>query len=60
MNLLVWLMRARKWAQRPPSTRQVVLVLSVIAICIAIVLAEWLGLWPDWARMQPGGIRIPR
>ncbi|MBK4215786.1 hypothetical protein JJJ17_07605 [Paracoccus caeni] len=58
MNNLIWLLRASKWARNPPSARTVKLVLLVIAVGLGIVLLEWLGLWPDWARMEHG--RMPR
>lgn len=48
MNYLHWLMRAKGWAQRPPSERRVKLVFGVIAICIAIVGIEYFIGWPDW------------
>lgn len=60
MNPLIWLMRARRWVQNPPSERQVLLVLGVIAVCIAIVAAEHFGLWPEWAQMERRGWHIPR
>ncbi len=55
MNLR-WLLRMAKWARHPPSERQVVLYAIVIAVCLAIAGAEWLGLWPDWM-VAPTGRR---
>jgi hypothetical protein len=48
MNPQLWLMRAKRWAQNPPSARRVVLVLGVIALCLAVAGAEALFGWPDW------------
>ena len=48
MNYMIWLTRAKRWAQNPPSWGQVKLVLGVVAICIAIAGYEWLFSWPDW------------
>ncbi|MGR3486195.1 MAG: hypothetical protein ACU0BF_12680 [Paracoccaceae bacterium] len=53
-----WLMRAAMWARRPPSWGRVVLVVGVIAACLALLGAERLGLTPDWMateRMPRGG-----
>ena len=47
MDYTRWLMKAKRWAQNPPSTRQVVMTFAVIAICLAIVAVEWFGLWPE-------------
>ena len=61
MDPIRWLMRGRFWLRNPPSERQVLLVLGVIAVCAAIVAAEKLGLWPDWATMERGSTwRLPR
>jgi hypothetical protein len=48
MNWMHWLIRAKRWAAHPPSTRQVVLVSGVVAVCLAIGLFEWVFGWPDW------------
>ncbi|MDB6182501.1 hypothetical protein [Paracoccus fistulariae] len=58
MNNLIWLLRASKWARNPPSARMVKLVLLVLILAVVIVAMDWLGLWPDWARMERG--RMPR
>lgn len=43
-----WLMRMKRWAQRPPSGRQVRFGLVVVAICLALYAAEQVWGWPDW------------
>ena len=48
MNPLVWLIRAKRWAQHPPSWGRVKLVLGVLALCLAIVALERVFGWPDW------------
>ena len=48
MNQLAWLMRAKRWAQKPPSPGRVKLVFGVLAICLAIAGVEWLFGWPEW------------
>ena len=47
MNLN-WLVRMARWARHPPSTRQVFVVLAVLALCLALAGVEWLWGWPDW------------
>jgi hypothetical protein len=45
---LHWLIRMRRWAEHPPPLSRVLLVLGVIALCLALVAVErGLG-WPDW------------
>ncbi|WP_343115597.1 hypothetical protein [Ostreiculturibacter nitratireducens] len=44
---LIWFFRMAKWARHPPSARRVVFILSIIAICLALAGAEWLGLFPE-------------
>lgn len=56
MSGWTWLIRASRWARNPPSQKTVLTVLAVIAMCLAIVGFEKLGLWPDWATAQ----RVPR
>jgi phosphotransferase system glucose/maltose/N-acetylglucosamine-specific IIC component len=43
-----WLVRAKRWAQNPPSAGHVKLVLGVIALCLMIVGLEWAFGWPEW------------
>ncbi|MEZ5685994.1 MAG: hypothetical protein R3D78_08910 [Paracoccaceae bacterium] len=53
-----WFLRMARWARNPPSAARVKLVLAVIAIALAIVGIEKLGLWPDWAEAERNPIRI--
>jgi predicted acyltransferase len=48
MNIQVWLIRAKRWARKPPSEGRVKLVLGVVAICLVIIGIEWAFGWPDW------------
>ena len=48
MNYLLWLTRAKRWAQNPPSEGRVKLVFGVVAICLVIVGVEYFVGWPDW------------
>lgn len=47
MNWMVWLLRAKRWAQNPPSMRQVVFVLAIVAAGLALAGIEWLWGWPE-------------
>ncbi len=48
MNVMAWLIRAKRWAQNPPSAGQVKLVFGVILACLVIVGWEWAFGWPEW------------
>lgn len=48
MNYMAWLIRAKRWAQRPPSESRVKLVFGVVAICLLIAGYEWAFGWPEW------------
>ena len=50
------LMRAKRWAQNPPSLKRVKLVFAAVALALIIVGLEHFGLWPDWAKAE----RLPR
>ena len=41
-----WLLRASQWARRPPSWRQVRMVLIILAIGLALVAIERVWGWP--------------
>ena len=52
----VWFLRMARWVRRPPSVRQVVLVVVVIALCLAIAGFEWLFGWPEALTPNSGGV----
>jgi hypothetical protein len=44
----MWLLRAKRWAHKPPSWGRIKLVFGVITACALLVLIEkYIGL-PDW------------
>jgi hypothetical protein len=44
---VIWFLRMARWARNPPSQRRVILVLAVIALCLALFAIErWFG-WPE-------------
>ncbi|SMY07376.1 hypothetical protein [Flavimaricola marinus] len=57
MNYIHWMMRAKRWAQNPPSASRVVLVLGVIALCLALFAVERFVGWPEW--LTPTAARRP-
>lgn len=55
MREVRWLMRAKRWAQNPPSESRVKLFFAVLAICLLIAgIEHWVG-WPDWATLDAAG-----
>lgn len=59
MNLL-WLLRMRRWAQRPPGWRRVKLGFWVLAACLALVAIERTFGWPEALTVAPmSGPRLP-
>ncbi len=46
------LLRMAKWARNPPSAKRVALVLTVIAICLAIFAVEHFFGAPDWMKVE--------
>ncbi|NDR58284.1 hypothetical protein [Aliiruegeria sabulilitoris] len=57
-----WFMRMKRWVQHPPSLKRVLLVFAVIALCLALVGLERLGVLPDWMQADQIGRRpgLPR
>jgi hypothetical protein len=51
---LIHLLRMARWARNPPSTRRVVIVFAVVAICLALAGMEWIGIFPDGFGLTPG------
>jgi len=57
---LHWLLRMRQWAQNPPSMRQVLFVVTIIAVCLLLAGIELIWGWPEWLTPNSGGRgRIP-
>lgn len=52
MNILRWMMRAKRWAQNPPSPRRVALVFAVIAACLALWGVEKTMGLPEWMQVE--------
>jgi hypothetical protein len=54
---ITWLMRMAKWARRPPSMLHVKIAAVAFLAAIVIVVVDKLGYWPDWAKLNPRGLR---
>lgn len=52
-----WLMKAKRWAQNPPSARQVMFYGAILALCLVLAGFEWLWGWPDWLTVNSTRIR---
>ncbi len=52
MDMLRWLMRAKRWAQHPPPMRRVILMAAVVAASLAIAGIEHYFGWPDWLKVN--------
>lgn len=51
----IWLLRAKRWAQNPPSAKKVKLVFGVIGFCLLLYLLEKAIGWPEW--LTPNDLR---
>lgn len=52
MNIM-WLVRAKRWAKHPPSTKRIKLVFGVILLCVALVgIEKFIGV-PTWMQLDP-------
>ena len=54
----IWLFRAKRLAQNPPSMGRVKLGLAVIALCLLLVGIEAIWGWPE--ALTPERVRGPR
>lgn len=54
MNLM-WLIRAKRWSQRPPSVGRIKLVFGVVLVCLVLVgIEKFIGV-PDWMQLERSG-----
>lgn len=52
-------LRMSRWARHPPSEGRVILVLAVIAVCVALAVLNRTGWWPE-ALTLPGRGGLPK
>ena len=52
-----WFLRMALWVRNPPSAKRVMLVLGVVAVCLALYAIDRLIGWPEWLTPNrvPGG-----
>ena len=53
-----WLLRAKRWAQNPPSPAKIKFVFGIIAICLILFMIENIWGWPAW--LTPNDLRRGR
>jgi uncharacterized membrane protein SpoIIM required for sporulation len=56
VNYFLWLVRAKRWVQRPASEGRVKLVFGVVAICLVIAGVEYFIGWPNWLTVDRRGM----
>jgi len=42
-----WLFRMARWAQSPPSAKQVKFVFAIIAVCLILYAIDYFFGWPE-------------
>lgn len=55
MNELRWLLRAKRWAQHPPSPKKVAVILGVLAVCLLLAGIDHFWGWPEWLTVNGTG-----
>jgi hypothetical protein len=53
-----WLLRAKRWAQNPPSPAKIKFIAAIIVLCLILFGVEQLFGWPDW--LTPTDLRRMR
>ena len=43
----IWFMRAKRWAQNPPSMKKVMFVAGIVAVCLILYGIETFIGWPE-------------
>jgi len=51
----IWLLRAKKWLENPPSWKRVRLGMAITAVCFALYGIEQFFGWPE--KLTPNRIR---
>lgn len=46
-----WMLRAKRWAQHPPSAKRVKFTFAIIAVCVAIYAVEKTVGLPEWMQV---------
>lgn len=53
-----WLLKAKRWAQNPPSPARIKFIAGIIVFCLILFGVEQLFGWPDW--LTPTDLRRMR
>ncbi|PXW70289.1 hypothetical protein C7964_102174 [Loktanella sp. PT4BL] len=53
-----WLLKAKRWAQNPPSPASIKFIVGIIVFCLILFGFEQLFGWPDW--LTPTDLRRMR
>ncbi len=53
-----WLLKAKRWAQNPPSPARIKFIAGIIVFCLILFGFEQLFGWPDW--LTPTDLRRMR
>ncbi|WP_417277661.1 hypothetical protein [Celeribacter sp.] len=54
-----WMLRAKRWAQNPPSAKRVKFTFAIIAACIALYAVEKTVGLPDWMQVErPARVKL--
>ncbi|WP_342075819.1 hypothetical protein [Yoonia sp. SS1-5] len=51
----IWFLRAKRWAQHPPSAKKVRFVAAILAICVVLYAIDAAFGWPD--ALTPNNLR---
>jgi hypothetical protein len=56
-----WLIRMKRWQQKPPSWGHVKLVFGIVLACALLYAYEYFYGWPEFLTLDRSGLRrIPR
>jgi hypothetical protein len=55
-----WMLRMKRWTQRPPSWGRVKFVFAIILACALIYAFEYFYGWPEFLTLDRFGRRLPR
>ncbi len=53
-----WLLRAKRWAQNPPSPDKIKFIVGIIVLCAVLFAIERIWGWPAW--LTPNDLRRQR
>ena len=54
----IWLVRARRWVQNPPSPGRIKFIAAIILLCLLLLIVERTFGWPE--ALSPNNLRRMR